>query len=210
MTTLPIACKRISVGDLCANCYILWCRETRKSIIVDPGDESKKILEIVKQLSLEPCSIVNTHAHFDHTGANGAIKAATGAELLIHSEDVALLEQQSRHAAVWGIRYNASPPPDRLLEDGDEIQVGKVTAQVIHTPGHSPGGLCLWIPGLVLTGDTLFQESIGRTDLPGGDHATLIESITERLLVLGDDTLVLPGHGEETTIGHERRSNPFL
>jgi glyoxylase-like metal-dependent hydrolase (beta-lactamase superfamily II) len=143
-------------------------------------------------------------------GGNKALKEKTGAPILIHADDAPMLAQLSASAAVWGMRVDDSPPPDRLLEDGDEITFGGITLKVIHTPGHSPGGISLFTPQDLFVGDTLFSGSIGRTDFPGGDYGTLIRSVRDRLFILGDGVRVYPGHGPDTTIGQERRFNPFF
>ena len=161
-------------------------------------------------LKLKVKYIINTHGHFDHVGANRKLKDATGADLLIHSLDVPMLGHLSASASAWGLHAEDSPPPDRTVKDGDEIKIGNITLKVIHTPGHSPGGICLYSDGCVFVGDTLFAGSIGRTDFPGGDFDTLISSIRKKLFILGDDVRVFTGHGPETTIGEEKRHNPFV
>lgn len=164
----------------------------------------------VKELDLTPELVVDSHGHFDHIGGNAGLVERTGAELLIHGDDLAFLREAGVHAEHWGMEFTASPEPDRLLTGGESLAVGELAFEVIHTPGHSPGGISLYMPGHLFTGDALFEGSIGRTDLPGGDYATLIRSIRERLLILPDDTVVHPGHGPESTIGRERSGNPFL
>jgi len=201
---------RLVVGQLAANCYIVGCTATGDALVVDPGDDGPHVVAALAKHGLTARMIVDTHGHFDHTGANGAVKAATGAELAIHVDDAPLLERQEQHAASFGVVVPPSPKPDRLLVDGDVLHVGELSFEVIHTPGHSPGGICLFFGDIVLVGDTLFAGSIGRTDLPGGNHHTLIDSIRTRLLPLGDRVRVLPGHCETTTIGAERATNPFL
>jgi glyoxylase-like metal-dependent hydrolase (beta-lactamase superfamily II) len=193
-----------------ANCYIVGCEETQKAVIVDPGDEAERILRGLGESNLTAEYIVNTHGHFDHVGANRKIKEATGADILIHPSDTPLLSQLSASAAAWGLRAEDSPVPDRTLEAGDTVSFGTITLNVIHTPGHTPGGISLHTNGVVFVGDTLFSGSIGRTDFPGGDYETLIASIQKQLFVLEDDVRVLSGHGPETTIGQEKRYNPFV
>ncbi|MCK5349187.1 MAG: MBL fold metallo-hydrolase, partial [Desulfobacula sp.] len=153
---------------------------------------------------------INTHGHFDHVSANKRMKEATGAEIAIHPEDEPMLHELSQSALMFGLSSENSPPADILLEDGDEVTFGEITLQVIHTPGHSKGGISLYTKGHLFSGDTLFSGSIGRTDLPGGDYDTLISNIREKLLIFDEDTIVYTGHGPETTIGNEKRMNPFL
>lgn len=192
-----------------ANCFIVGCEKTREAAVIDPGDEPDKILLALAGLKLKVKYIINTHGHFDHVGGNKKMKEVTGADLLIHSNDAPMLSYLSKSASAWGLNAEDSPPPDLMVKDGDEIKFGEITLKVIHTPGHSPGGISLYSDGIVFVGDTLFAGSIGRTDFPGGDFETLIASIRKKLFVLGDDVRVLAGHGPETTIGAEKKYNPF-
>jgi glyoxylase-like metal-dependent hydrolase (beta-lactamase superfamily II) len=200
----------MAVGPIMANCFIVGCEETKEAVVIDPGDDTDRILLALADLSLKVKYIINTHGHFDHVGGNRKMKAATGADILIHSLDAHMLGALSSTAAAWGLSTDDSPPPDRTVEDGDRIDFGTLALTVIHTPGHSPGGISLYTDGYVFVGDTLFAGSIGRTDFPGGDYGTLISSIRNKLLVLRDDVRVFTGHGPETTIGRERQFNPFL
>jgi len=193
-----------------ANCFIVGCEQTRKAAVIDPGDEADRILQTLEASNLTATCIINTHGHFDHVGANRKVKEATGADLLIHPLDAPMLSQLSASAAAWGLYAEDSPEPDRTLKEGETISVGTIALKVIHTPGHTPGGISLHGGDIVVVGDTLFAGSIGRTDFPGGDHDTLIASVKDKLYALGDDVRVLCGHGPETTIGHEKRSNPFV
>lgn len=202
--------KTLPVGPIMANCFIVGCQETMQAAVIDPGDEADKILQSVADLDLNVKTIINTHGHFDHVSANKGINAATNAPILIHALDAPMLEQISASAANWGLSAENSPAPDRTLNDGDTITFGKITLNVIHTPGHTPGGISLFTDGLVFVGDTLFAGSIGRTDFPGGDFATLKSSIQDKLFTLGDDVRVYTGHGPETTIGHEKQHNSFV
>jgi hydroxyacylglutathione hydrolase len=202
--------ESLVVGPIQANCFILGDEATGEAAVIDPGDEAKRIFSLLQKNNLQLKTIINTHGHFDHVGGNKALQEKTGAPIMIHAGDAPMLAQLSASAAVWGMQADDSPPPDRLLEDGDEITFGGITLKVIHTPGHSPGGIALYAPQGLFVGDTLFAGSIGRTDFPGGDYGALIRSVRERLFVLGDDVRVYPGHGPETTIGQERRFNPFF
>ncbi len=202
--------ETLSVGPLAGNCYIFGSKASGRGLIIDPGDEPRRILDSFDKTGLELEAIVNTHAHFDHAGGNRAVKEATGAPILVHRDDAAFLGQLGVQAIFFAQRVEPSPPPDRLLEDEEVIGLGDISLTVLHTPGHSRGGICLLGPGILFSGDTLFAGSVGRTDLPGGSFERLMNSIRERLLPLPDETVVYPGHGPPTTIGEERRSNPFL
>ncbi len=203
--------RSMPLGPLQANCFIVGCEETRQAAAIDPGGDADRILSVLEKDNLTLAAIINTHGHFDHVGANMALKQATQAHLMIHKLDAPMLAYAPRSAAAWGLRADDSPDPDRLLEDGETIDCGRLQFEVIHTPGHSPGGSCFYIEAenALFVGDTLFAGSIGRTDLPGGDYDTLIRSIQTRLFVLPDDTKVYNGHMELTTIGEEKRYNPF-
>ena len=202
--------KKLEVGPIMANCFILGCEDTRETVVIDPGDDPDRILMILAKEKLTVKYLINTHGHFDHVGANRRMKEVTGAKLAIHPDDVPMLSELSRSAASFGLSAENSPEPDLLLQDKDTVRFGNITLTVIHTPGHSRGGIALYTPGHLFAGDTLFAGSIGRTDLPGGDYDTLIASIKQKLLVLPDDTVVYTGHGPETTIADEKRMNPFL
>ena len=201
---------RLVVGPLQVNCYILADEKTKDAVIIDPGDDADEILRIVREKGLKVKYLVNTHAHFDHVGANKKIKEETGAQLLLHEKDAVVLRNAISHAAVFNLTTTASPEADRYVQQGDVISAGEISLRVLHTPGHSPGGICLAEHGMVFTGDSLFAGSVGRTDFPGGDLMTLLGGIKMHLLSLSDETRVFPGHGPDTTIGDERRENPFL
>ena len=202
----------VVVGPLGVNCSILGCEETRQGVVVDPGDDADRILAQVQQRGLAISAIINTHGHFDHVGANRQLTQATGAPLYIHQADAPMLERVAKTAAMYGLPGENSPQPDRLLEDGMLIEFGTHRLQVIHTPGHTQGGCCLYLEAenKLIAGDTLFADGVGRTDLPGGSHQQLVESIKTRLFTLPDQVQVYPGHGPTTTIGHEKRHNPYL
>ena len=202
--------KTLPVGPIMANCFIVGCEETLEAAVIDPGDEADKILQAVADSDLNVKTIINTHGHFDHVSANKGIHTATKAPILIHALDAPMLEQISASAANWGLSAEDSPPPDRTINDGDTITFGQIALKVLHTPGHTPGGVSLFADGHVFVGDTLFAGSIGRTDFPGGDFATLKSSIQDKLFTLADDVRAYTGHGPETTIGHERQHNPFV
>jgi hydroxyacylglutathione hydrolase len=199
------------VGSIGANCYIFGDDGTGEVLVIDPGDEPERILARLRDLGARPVAIVNTHGHFDHIGGVSSVRRATGAPFWIHEAEREVLEQgPARARLVFGLELPPSPEPDRWLADGDRLDVGGLTLVVRHTPGHSPGGVCLLGDGIAFVGDTLFAGSIGRTDLPGADLDTLLASIARVLLPLPDETVCYPGHGPETTIGEEKRANPFL
>jgi len=201
---------RLVVGPLQVNCFILADEKTKEAVVIDPGDDAQDILKIIRDKGFNVKYIVITHGHFDHVGANKALKDATGAELLIHEGDAPVMASASQHSQAFGMNTQSSPRADRYVKHGDIITAGEVSLKVLHTPGHSPGGISLFDQGMVFTGDSLFAGSIGRTDLPGGDLMTLIRSIKTNLMTLPDDTKVFCGHGPATTIGEERKENPFL
>jgi glyoxylase-like metal-dependent hydrolase (beta-lactamase superfamily II) len=198
------------VGPLQVNCYLVACPATREALVIDPGDEGERIVAAVRNVGWQVVHIVNTHGHFDHIGANRSVVEATGADLLIHELDLPLLQKAQVHAQVYGLRAEPSPTPGRLLQDDEQIVFGKRSCRVIHLPGHSPGGIALHCEQHLFCGDVLFAGSIGRTDLPGGDHQALVDGIRSRLWCLPGDTLVHPGHGPDTTIAREMRTNPFV
>jgi len=204
--------KMLVVGSFATNCYIVGSSSTKQGLIIDPGAEAEIILRTVHQTGLSISLIVVTHAHIDHVGALHAVQEKTHAQFAIHeAEKGLLLTAPMRMLTSLGISPVKSPPrPDRLLKDGDHIDVGDLHFEVLYTPGHSSGGICLLGHGVVFSGDTLFNFGVGRTDFPGCSHERLMKSIHEKLMVLPDETIVYPGHGPPTTIGDERRGNPFL
>ena len=201
--------RKVIVGPFASNCYIVGSESNKEGVIIDPGDDAEEILKNIKDSGLDIKLIVLTHGHIDHTGAVKEVKKATGAEVAIHTDDAKSLQEQLL-GRLFGLSYPPPPPPDWLLKDGDSIDIGDLHFLVVHTPGHSPGGICLLGEGVVFSGDTLFNYGIGRYDLPGGSGSQLMNSIHTKLMILPNDTIVYPGHGPDTTIGTERRSNPFL
>ena len=202
--------KMLVVGPIQANCYILGCERTREAAVIDPGDEVDKILTALAKDKLRCTCIINTHGHFDHSGANKHLKEVTGAQLILHEADAPMVLNQAASARTWGMRVENSPPADRYVEEGDLITFGDVSLKVLHTPGHSPGGISLVTDKIVFVGDTLFAGSIGRTDFPGGDYDGLLRSVREKIFTLGDDVVIYSGHGPETTVAREKRTNPFF
>ena len=189
------------------NTYLLWDETSKEAMIIDPANQSRALLEAIKDLNLK--FIVNTHGHGDHIGGNKFLKENTKAQLAIHELDAPMLVDPNKNLSThWGANL-VCPEADIQVKDGDFLELGEKQVKVIHTPGHSRGGICLLVEDLLFCGDTLFAESIGRTDLPGGDYSTIIRSIKEKLFILNDKTKVLPGHGPETTIGYEKVNNPF-
>jgi glyoxylase-like metal-dependent hydrolase (beta-lactamase superfamily II) len=196
------------------NCHVIFCGNTNEAVVVDPGcftkSEVEEILLAVSNARWKVRHIVNTHGHLDHIAGNTALKEATGASIIAHANDAAMLTNRDLNgSAVFGFQIQ-SPPADRLVSDGEKIIFGKCELIVRHTPGHTRGGICLVGPGVVFSGDTLLSRSIGRTDLPGGSLEEELQSIREKLLVLPDETIVYSGHGCTTTIGDEKRFNSFL
>ena len=201
--------RRLAVGPLEANCFLIGDEDSRKAMVIDPGDEPDRIMAGVKADNLSLEYIVCTHAHFDHVGAVPDIKDETGAKIIIHKDELEIYQGARDMAAFWGYDIAPLPEADILVEDGDEIRLGSLSFRVLHTPGHSPGGMCLFGAGVVVTGDTLFAGAVGRTDFHGGDINKLKESF-QRLLSLPPETEVLAGHGPNSTIGRERSENFFL
>jgi len=205
-----------AVGPFFKNGFVVGCETTREAVLIDPGDEVKALLAFAERNTLTIRHILLTHAHVDHVTGVAAAKRALGVPVHLHRDDLFLYERAVESGVLFGLDVEPQPPIDTFFEAGEAIAFGGYEARPHHTPGHCPGGVCLQIGRKgetgrdLFVGDTLFAGSIGRTDLPGGDHATLIASIKTVLFAFGDDAIVYPGHGPTTTIGHERRTNPFL
>ena len=201
--------KKIVVGPLDENAYLIGDGQTGEAIVIDAGDEPDRIMDLIKEENLKIKAIICTHAHFDHIGAAGDIKRETGAKILLHKEDLPIYETAKKQATAWGYELDDIPQPDGFIAEGDNIQTGNLNFKVLHTPGHSPGGISLYGEGILITGDTIFQGSVGRTDFPGGSIEKLGKSF-RRLLGLPEDTKIFPGHGPETTVGTEKKTNFFV
>lgn len=201
------------VGPLGCNCSIVGCPETGEAAVIDPGGDADKIVEALTKNGLTVKYLLHTHAHFDHVMGSRAMREKTGAQICLHKEDQWLYDNLAKQCALFGMKADETLPIDKYLDDEEEIHVGKLKTKVIHTPGHTPGSLCFSVEAkesVLFAGDTLFQHSIGRTDLWGGSFDQIINSIRERLFKLDDSTDVIPGHGPNTTIWSERRENPFV
>ncbi|MCB7129261.1 MAG: MBL fold metallo-hydrolase [Candidatus Brocadiales bacterium] len=216
--------EKLNVGPLGACCYIVINEDTKQAIIIDPGGSHQDIIDLIEKNGLAPRLIINTHGHGDHMGANKEVKETfPEIKIAIHKDDVECLTQPKKNLSFLGGFLLKSPPADIVLKEGDKVGIDGIELEVIHTPGHTPGGICLLgrsssdsdsdsdkNPDVLFSGDTLFQEGVGRTDLPGGDHAALIKSIQEKIFTLAGDVTVYPGHGDTTTIEEEKNSNPFV
>jgi hydroxyacylglutathione hydrolase len=202
--------RAVAVGPLQCNCHILADKASKEAVIVDPGDDAAEILDLVKDYKV--VALLHTHCHFDHMTATRAVAEATGAEILIHKSDKAYYDQLAKQYELFRIPKHVDDPlpVKRFLNDGDTIKFGKESLKVLHTPGHTEGSCCFHTEGMVLSGDTLFQRSIGRTDLPGGNLEQEADSIRRKLYTLDPETVVYPGHGPETKIEDERAENPFV
>ncbi|MEW6502280.1 MAG: MBL fold metallo-hydrolase [Thermodesulfobacteriota bacterium] len=205
--------KQMVVGSMGVCCYVVACEETKEGLVIDAGGHEQDILDFIERQGLTIRYIVGTHGHPDHVCGNARIKAATGAKIVLHAEDAAFFGNPEVREYFAMLGLPASPPPDKVVRDGDTLAVGNVQLTVLHTPGHTPGGICLYHAPHLFTGDTLFAGGVGRTDFPGGDTRQLMDSIKEKILTLPGETVVWPGHGyggSRSTVGDEARSNPFL
>lgn len=205
--------EQLTVGMMNVCCYIVSCEKTGKAAVIDPGGDEGKILAACKKSGLEVISIINTHGHPDHVCGNGPLQQATGAKIIMHRADAEFFSTEEAQSYFAQLGLPESPPADILVEDGSIISIGEEQLTVIHTPGHSPGGMCLYHAPDCFTGDTIFVGGVGRTDFPGGSMKELSQSISERLLNLPPETIVWPGHsygGSKSTIGKEARSNPYF
>ena len=210
-TVNELMVRGIVVGVFAENCWVVGSRRTNEGIVIDPGDQPEEILALARDMGVTVKAIANSHAHLDHILGVRGIKDATGAQFLLHPEDLEIARGAAQTAERWlGRPIDPPPEPDGLLSDGDEVEVEGLKLKVLHTPGHTLGSVSFYTEGMLFSGDTLFRGSIGRTDLPGGNYQQEMASIVDRLLELPDDTVVLPGHMEETRIGHERQTNPFI
>lgn len=202
--------KSFTVGPLGVNCYVLQDDFSDAGLVIDPGGNAEELLQYLKQEHISLQTIVNTHGHGDHIGADDRLRQATGSRLLIHAADAPMLaDARANLSAYMGFTVQAAPA-DAFLQDGETLQVGHMSFTVLHTPGHSPGGICLFGEGVLFSGDSLFAESIGRCDFPGASETELVAALRKKILPLPDDVKVYPGHGPGTTIGWERQHNPYL
>jgi len=200
----------VIVGAIETNCYIVYDEETKECAVIDPGAEAEKIIRLIHKKEHKPIMIINTHGHVDHVGANKDLIDEYGVPLLIHSADSPMLDKVEQMELSFFLGAKNSPPADKFLVEGEKVDIGSIQLEIIHTPGHSPGSVSLLGNGVLFSGDTLFWGGVGRTDLPGGSWNELVRSIKEKILTLPKETLVLPGHGPQTTVDQEKRSNPFI
>ncbi len=202
--------ESVVVGELEVNCFVLACEQTREGIIVDPGDQASDILNLVESNRIRVVEVVATHGHFDHIGRVSSVVEKTGAPFSIHKDDLFMVEGLVDIAAFLGMETDSPPKIDRFISEGDTIRFGQEELGIVHVPGHAPGNVALVWPGHAIVGDSIFAGSVGRTDLEGSDPDVLMASIRDKILTLSDDTQLYPGHGPFTTVGVEKRSNPFL
>jgi len=206
--------EKMAVGPFQCNCTILGCEKTKEALVIDPGDEPDRIIQQVQKMGLKPKYLLHTHAHLDHVGGTLGVQEKLGGESCLHKEDLVLFENVPMQAALFNLPAPPTGKIDQFLEEGDSLQFGEHKIEILHTPGHTPGSVSFYLPleggDQLFTGDTLFLGSIGRTDLWGGDYNQIIKSIKDKLLPLDDKTVVHPGHGPNSTIGQEKKTNPFI
>lgn len=202
--------EKLVVGEMQANCYLVWDEQSKEAVAIDPGGDPDTIIDAISRNSLKVIHIINTHGHVDHVEANDLIRQKTGASLFIHSADVSLLQDLELNLSQALGKGKNFLPPTKALEDKDKLKLNGFDLEVLHTPGHTPGSICLYGDKRLFSGDTLFAGGVGRTDLPGGNFRQLKDSLEHKILKLSDEVVVYPGHGPNTTIGKERRDNPFL
>jgi len=207
---LPFRVHIMEVGPLAVNAFIVEDPAARKAVVVDPGGDGESLLREIGNLGLAVEKILLTHGHFDHVGAVGLLREKTGAPVYVHADDLERMLGARRQGMLFGLSVQNPPKPDHLVADGDTVSFGGVDFRVAHTPGHTPGCVCYIAGGMAFVGDLIFAGSIGRTDLPGGSYETLIDSVRTRIFTLSDDTVLFPGHGPATTVGEEKRTNPFF
>lgn len=206
---MSVAIKRLPVGALEGNCYIVYNEDSREAMIIDPGDEPDRIMDLIRKDGISVKYIVCTHAHFDHVGAIPDLKQETGAKIIMHEDESQVYEAAKKMAAMWGFYIEDMPKPDIFVQEGDHIELGDMKFEVMHTPGHSPGSMCLYGHGILFSGDTVFAGSIGRTDFPGGSLENMRKSF-RRIISLPEETEILSGHGPKTTVEREKRDNFFI
>jgi glyoxylase-like metal-dependent hydrolase (beta-lactamase superfamily II) len=210
MISSRLQVEPLVVGPLFSNCYIVWDKDKKEGAVIDPGDDADNILKAINELGIEIKYILATHGHFDHVGAVAPLRRELNVEFLAHKDDFFFIEDGEKSARKWGIDIDQPPKPDRFIKDGDKIKIGSFELEVLHTPGHSPGGVSFFHNGMVFSGDNIIQGSIGRTDFRKGSFEDLEKSIKTRLYTLPDDTIVYGGHGPVTTIGDEKKYNAFV
>ena len=202
--------RKLVVGDLQTNCYVLADEKSKEGLVIDPGGDCGDIEEVIEKEGLNIKYIILTHGHADHIAALSSLKEKTNAQILIHAADSDMLLEPTYNLSFFTGENLICPKADKFFDDGDKIKIGSLELEVLHTPGHSPGGVSLFTDKMIFTGDTLFCEGIGRSDLPGASHNGLLHSIKTKILAKPDDTVVYPGHGPETTIGEEKENNPWI